>query len=108
MRDNEPAKDLNSELCSERPDAKVQVTVRVVEQERGLELQINAPESTLATTLAPVNANEAARALKIEDFSAKLDAIVHELLKDLKREVCSTNPEATVREAVRLFARLLI
>jgi len=44
----------------------VQVAVRVVEQERGLELQIICPEFTLATMLPIVTVIEAAADLKTE------------------------------------------
>ena len=50
------------------------VTVRVVEQEWGLELQVNCPEFTLATMLPIVKAIEAANVLKSENFSARLEA----------------------------------
>ena len=69
----------------ERLVAVFQVAVRVVEQERGLELQVNSPESTLTTMLPIVNVIEAARVLKIEDFSARLEAKVSEAPTPLTR-----------------------
>jgi hypothetical protein len=99
---SEPDRDLNSEDLSARPDAMVQLAVRVVEQERGLELQISFPESTLATMLPIVIVIEAARALKIEVFSTKLAAKVREPGRFFKIEVFSTKPAAKVREPLRL------
>jgi len=87
--------------------AVFQVAVRVVEQERGLELQVNCPEFTLATMLPIVNVIEAARVLKIEDLSTILDATANEPVKDLKREKCSTILEAAVNEPVKPLARPL-
>jgi len=81
--------------------AVFQDAVRVVEQERGLELQVNSPESTLTTMLPIVNVIEAARVLKIEDLSARLEATDNEPVNDLNRETCSTRPEATDNEPVR-------
>jgi len=78
---SEPVRDLERESCLATPEATVQVAVRVAEQERGLELQVNAPEFTLATMLPTVYAIEAAKALKIEDFSTKLEAKPIEALK---------------------------
>jgi hypothetical protein len=49
----------------------VHVPVRVVEQERGPELQTSFPESTLATMLPIVIAIEPEKALTIEFFSAR-------------------------------------
>jgi len=48
-----------------------------------------------------VNVIEAARVLKIEDFSARLEATDNEPVNDLNRETCSTKPEATDNEPVR-------
>jgi len=114
--------DLNSELCPATPEPRFQVAVRWVEQERGLELQVNCPEFTLATMLAIVNMIEAASVLrmelfltmleakvseplsdlKIEDFSAKVDAKVSEPLSDLKIEDFSAKVDAKVSEPLRL------
>jgi hypothetical protein len=80
----EPDRDLKREIFSARPEATVQVAVRVVEQERGLELQVNCPEFTLATMLPIVNVIEAAMALKIELFSTKLETELNEPVNDLK------------------------
>jgi hypothetical protein len=104
----EPDRDLKREIFSARPEATIQVAVRVVEQERGLELQVNCPEFTLATMLPIVNVIEAAMVLKIELFSAKLEAIVQAPFRDLKREFFSARPEANASEALRAFARPLI
>jgi hypothetical protein len=46
-----------------RLEAIVQAAVRVVEQERGLELQVSCPESTLATILPIVIEIESATVL---------------------------------------------
>ncbi len=72
----------------------IQVAVRVVEQERGLELQINFPESTFATMLPIVMVIAAANVLNMEFLSAKLEAAVRELLSNLNIEVFSTRIEA--------------
>jgi hypothetical protein len=74
----------------------------VVEQERGLELQVKAPESTLATMLPSVNVIEAAMALKIEILSAKLEAELSEPLSDLSIEVILAKAETEVSEPLRL------
>jgi len=66
----------------------------VVEQERGLELQINSPESTFATMLPIVMVIAAANVLNMEFLSAKLEAAVRELLSNLNIEVFSTRIEA--------------
>jgi hypothetical protein len=97
-RDNEPDRDLSHEVCSTRPEAIVKVEVRLAEHERGLELQISFPESTLATMLPIVNVIEAASVLKREFFSMRLEARVKEPLRDLKSEVCLARAEARVRE----------
>ena len=72
----------------------IQVAVRVVEQERGLELQINFPESTFATMLPIVMVMAAANVLNMEFLSAKLKAAVRELPSNLNIEVFSTRIEA--------------
>ena len=77
--------DLRKEVCLETLVAVFQDAVRVVEQERGLELQVNFPEFTLATMLPIVSAIEVARLLKMEDFSARLEAEVSEALTPLAR-----------------------
>jgi hypothetical protein len=69
----------------------------MVEQERGLELQVNSPESTLATMLPIVIAIEAASDLKIEFFSTRPEVEASEPLSNLKIEVFSANDEAIVR-----------
>src|SRR5262245_26022403 len=99
---HEPLSDLKREVCSTIAEPVVQVAVRLVEQERGLELQVNSPESTSATMLPITNAIEAANVLKIEDLSAKPAAEVSEALSDLKRDVCSTKTEAMLSVRVRL------
>jgi len=91
-----------------RLEAIFQVAVRVVEQERGLELHVNFPEFTLATMLPIVIVIVAASALKIELFSARLEARVSELLRDLKKDVFSTRLEAGPSESVRTLARPLV
>jgi len=77
-----------------RAEPVIQVAVRVVEQERGLELQINSPESTFATMLPIVMVIAAANVLNMEFLSAKLEAAVRELLSNLNIEVFSTRIEA--------------
>src|SRR6266852_516200 len=100
---SEPVRDLERESCLATPEAILQVAVRVVEQERGLELQVNAPEFTLATTLPVVNVIEAAMALKIEACLAKPEATDNEPARNLESEVCSTTPEKMVSEALKLL-----
>jgi hypothetical protein len=78
VRLSEPDRDLKRELFSAKPEAMVKVAVRLVEQERGLVLQTSFPESTLATVLPIVSVIEAAKVLKIEFFSARLEARVNE------------------------------
>jgi hypothetical protein len=99
---NAPLRDLNREVFPAKPEATFQVPVRVVEQERGLELQINFPESTLATMLPIVNVIEAAMALKIEVFSTKLETELSEPLSDLSIEVILARAEAEVTDPLRL------
>jgi len=82
----------------------VQVAVRVVEQERGLELQVNFPEFTLATMLPIVSVIEAAMVLKIEVFSTKLEAELSEPLSDLNIAVILAKVEAEVNDPVKLRA----
>jgi hypothetical protein len=95
----EPERDLNKEFFSARLETIVQVAVRVVEQERGLELQVSCPESTLATMLPIVIVIEAASALKRELFFAIFEAKPSELVKALARPLVSE--AAKVREPVR-------
>src|SRR6266571_5252840 len=104
---SEPVRDLERESCLATPEATVQVAVRVAEQERGLELQVNAPEFTLATTLPVVNVNEAAMALNIEACLAKPEATDNEPVRDLNREDLSTRPEPILHETLKLSRRLL-
>src|SRR5207237_1135061 len=85
--DREPDRDLSHEVCSTRPEVIVKVEVRLAEHERGLELQISFPESTLATMLPIVKVIEAASVLKKEFFSTRLETIASEPLKDLNREI---------------------
>jgi len=82
----------------------VQVAVRVVEQERGLELQVNFPEFTLATMLPIVSVIEAAMVLKIEVFSTKLETELSEPLSDLNIAVILAKFEAEVNDPVKLRA----
>src|SRR6266567_1941572 len=98
----EPARDrdLKTEDFSTKPDVIVQVAARVVEQERGLELQVNPPEFTFATMLPIVSVIEAAMALKTELFSARLEAKVREPLSDLNTELFSAKLEAKASEPV--------
>jgi hypothetical protein len=79
--DSEPDRDLSHEVCSTRPEAIVKDEVRLAVHERGLELQISFPESTLATMLPIVNVIEAASVLKKEFFSTRLEARVREPLR---------------------------
>jgi len=117
-RDSEPVKDLNNEAFSAKteaifhelvrdlnredrlakPEAIFQVAVRAVEQERGLELQVSTPESTLATMLPIVIVIAATIVLKIELFSSRLEESVREVLRNLNIEVFSVRIEARVRE----------
>src|SRR6266567_1456459 len=106
----EPARDrdLKTEDFSTKPDVIVQVAARVVEQERGLELQVNPPEFTFATMLPIVSVIEAAMALKTELFSARLEAKVREPLSDLNTELFSAKLEAKDSEPVKALARPLV
>ena len=79
-----------------RAEPIVQVAVSVVEQERGLELQINFPESTFATMLPIVSVIEAAMVLKIEVFSALEDANWILAESDLKMFVICVSAGAIV------------
>src|SRR5438445_472367 len=92
-RDREPGRDLKWEAFSAKPEATVQVAVSVVEQERGLELQVNCPEFTLAIMLPIVNVIEAASNLKIEVFSTRLETELSEPLSDLNIEVILAKAE---------------
>lgn len=87
-----------------------------VEQERGLVLQINLPESTLPTRLpgaiviesvkvlkseffslkVEADAREPPRDLKKDNFSARLEVLASEALNALRSDVCSTKLEAAV------------
>ena len=78
----------------------VQVAVLVVVHDRGLELQVSCPESTLTTMFPIVMEMESARVLKMEFFSVREEPRVSELLSDLKIELCSTNDEAWVRASL--------
>jgi hypothetical protein len=102
VKDSEPDRDLNHEDFSVKPEVIVQVAVRVVEQERGLELQVNCPEFTLATMLPIVTAIEAAMALKIEVLSARPEAELSEPLSDLSIEVILARVEAEVSDPLGL------
>jgi hypothetical protein len=74
VRVKAPIRDLKREDLSTKPEAIAQVEVRMVEHERGLELQISFPESTLATMLPVVIVTEAVSVLRIEFFSARPEA----------------------------------
>jgi hypothetical protein len=76
--------------------------VRGVEHERGLELQVNFPEFTLATMLPIVSVIEAASALKIEVFSTKLETELSEPLSDLNIEVILAKAEVEVSDPLGL------
>ena len=62
----------NSELPFVRLETMFQVIVNEVEQERGLELQISFPESTLAPRLLTVSVIVFVNALKSEFLSANV------------------------------------
>jgi hypothetical protein len=74
----------------------------VVEQERGLELQVNCPEFTFATMLPIVSVIEAAMTLKIEVFSTKLETEFSEPLSNLNIEVILAKAEAEVSDPLGL------
>ena len=97
----ESDRDLSNEFFSARLEAIVQVAVRVVEQERGLELQVNCPESTLATMLPIVIEIESDSVLNREFFSVSEDAKFSEPVSALKRELCLTKEDARPRESLR-------
>jgi len=102
VRESEPLRGLNSELRLATPELRFQVAVRGVEQERGLELQVNCPEFTLATMLPIVSVIEAASALKIEVFSTKLETELSEPLSDLNIEVILAKAETEVSDPLGL------
>ncbi len=85
----------------------VKVALREVEQERGLELQITFPESTLATMLPIVIAIDPANVLKIEFFAAKVEGSVSEPVRDLKNDLFSARLDAKENESLRDLARAL-
>ena len=94
MKVRESDSERKREFFSPILKAIVNVAVLVVEQERGLELQVSCPESTLATILPITIEMESARVLKMEFFSVGEEARVSELLSDLKIELCSTKDDA--------------
>jgi len=98
VRESVPVRALNRELFPAIPEPIFQVAVRGVEQERGLELQVNCPEFTLATMLPIAKAIEAASVLKKKFFSTRLEAKVSEPLSDLKIEIFLAKVEARVSE----------
>ncbi|HZY93846.1 MAG TPA: hypothetical protein VFE98_03175 [Candidatus Bathyarchaeia archaeon] len=100
---NEPVKDLNREDFSAKLEAILQVAVRLVEQERGLELQVSFPEFTLAIMLPIVIEIEPASVLKIEFFSVRPEPIVKEDVRDLRIIFFSTRFEARVRTPLKLL-----
>ena len=97
----ESDRDLNKEFFSARFETVVQEAVRVVEQERGLELQVTCPESTLATMLPIVIEIESDSVLNREFFSVREDAKFSEPVSALKRELCLTKEDARPRESLR-------
>jgi hypothetical protein len=104
-RESEPVRLLNREFFSASAEAVAQVAVRVAEHERGLELQVNCPESTLATMLPIAMEIESARVLKMAFFSEIEEARATELLSVLKIELCSTKDEAVFSMLVRDLKR---
>ena len=80
----------------------VHVAVRVVEQERGLELQVNCPEFTLATMLPMVMATEPARVREIAARRDTFESSCSEEVKDLKIETACARLESVVIDAVKL------
>ncbi|HEV2118967.1 MAG TPA: hypothetical protein VGS11_02495 [Candidatus Bathyarchaeia archaeon] len=83
----------------------VQVAVRLVEQERGLELQIIFPESTFATILPSVIAIEAESVLRIPLFTVTVEVNVSEPVRDLKSEFFSARLAAEDNESVSDLTR---
>jgi len=63
----------------------------LAEHERGLELQNNFPESTLATMLPITIVIEPASVLRNESFFARLDTRLREPVRVLKNEFFSAN-----------------
>ena len=94
-------RDLRKKDSFVKVEAMFTFVVTVVEQERGLELQISFPELTLATMLPMVDVMESLRVLKMEFFSARLDARLRKALRDLKKEDFSARFEAWPREAIK-------
>ncbi len=99
--ENEPDMALENEDFSATPEESPREPDRLVEQERGLVLKINFPESTLATMLPIVNVIETARVLKKEFFSTRLETRLRDPVSVLKNEFLSakveTNPSAPER-----------
>ena len=94
---------MNSEFLAARPDVIVQVAVGFVEQERGLELQINFPESTLATMLPIVIVIEAMIVLEREANREKPETEVSKPLNDLSTEIFSAKLEARVSDPLSVL-----
>jgi hypothetical protein len=96
----EPVRDLKADACFARPEAIFQFVVRVVEQEWGLELQVSFPESTLADVLPIAFVIESVSVLRMEFFSARLDAWVMEPAKERKKENFWARFDARVSETL--------
>ena len=99
--ENELVSDLKYARPSANPEPMVQAAFRPVEQERGIELQITFPESTLATMLPIVIAIDPANVLKIEFFSARVEESVSEPLRDLRNELFSARLDAKDNESLK-------
>ncbi len=99
-RDRDPTRDLNSKLFSTKAETVPKFEVGLIEQERGLELQITFPEFTFATMLPVVIEIEPASVLKMEFFSERPEAEVKELARDLMNADFSRKLDANVRESL--------
>jgi hypothetical protein len=94
-----------NDACFARLDTIFQFAVTVLEQARGPVLQTSFPESTFATRLPIVIMIEPVTVLKKPFFAAPLDAVVKELISDLKNESLSARLEADTSDALALLRR---
>jgi hypothetical protein len=88
-REREPGMDLKNEYFSAAVRDRLSDPDSLVVQERGLELQINFPESTLAIMLPNVIVIEPASPLTNESFFARFDTRPMEPVRLLKNEFFS-------------------
>jgi hypothetical protein len=92
---------LKKEVCLARLEAVFKFPAKVVEHERGLELQASFPESTLAARLPVVIVIEPVRALKTEFFSPSVEPRFSESLRALNSEFFPRRFEAEASKALK-------